>query len=61
MWSATEQLKHGGKVYLTMKKYNYFVNEQINVHYIHKYETICPVRHTYNSAMSLQFTAKVVG
>ena len=61
MWSVTEELKHGGKVYLTTKKYNYSVNEQINVHYIHKYETICPVWYTCNSMMSLQFTAKVAG
>jgi hypothetical protein len=61
MWSVTEELKHGGKVYLTMKKYHYLVNEQINVHYIHKHETICPVQHTYSSVMSLQVTAKVVG
>jgi len=31
-WNVTEEMKHGGKVYLTMKKYNYSVNEQINVH-----------------------------
>jgi len=61
MWSVTEELKHGGKVRLTVKTYNYFVNEQINVHYIHKYETVCPVRYTCSSMTSLQFTAKTVG
>lgn len=32
MWSVAEDLKHGGKLYLTMKKYICFVNKQIDVH-----------------------------